>query len=122
MSIDEWPTAIFREVVAEMQQQDQQWGEQNHPDGTNSLYKEMVGPIQQAVQAAANDGHLSWQLILQEEVTETFAEEEPDLLHDELIQVIAVCVQWLLALDRRVIAEADAQTIITTRGSGVDDA
>ena len=39
--------------------------------------------------------------ILAEEVAEVYAESDPDRLRAELIQVAAVCVQWIEAIDGR---------------------
>ena len=47
-------------------------------------------------------GSLAWDGILLEEVYEAFAEEDPIKLRSELVQVAAVAVQWIAAIDRRI--------------------
>jgi hypothetical protein len=94
--------ALMSEVADEMSRQNQQWGEQRHPDGTG-----MCGDVISADSAKSlNDelvrmGQLTWRDILWEEVAEAFAEEEPGPLREELIQVAAVAIQWVAAIDRR---------------------
>lgn len=46
-------------------------------------------------------GKGTWRHILQEEVAEAFAELDPAPLREELIQVAAVAVAWIEAIDRR---------------------
>lgn len=47
-------------------------------------------------------GHAeAWRHILDEEVAEALAETDPERLRAELVQVAAVAVQWIEALDRR---------------------
>lgn len=53
------------------------------------------------VTEAAARGALTWRHVLHEEVLEAFAEDEPAALRAELIQVAAVVVKWVQALDRR---------------------
>ena len=47
------------------------------------------------------DGTVSWEQILTEEWAEALAESDPDALRSELIQVAAVAVKWVEAIDRR---------------------
>lgn len=99
----------MNDVAAERARQDQKWGQQNHPDGTGPGVE--VVPLwdgvdfaewaKAATDAAARDGSVTWRDILLEEVAEAFAEEDLDLLRAELVQVAAVAVQWVEALDRR---------------------
>jgi hypothetical protein len=44
---------------------------------------------------------LTWRDILLEEVYEAFAETDSDRLREELIQVAAVALSWVDAIDRR---------------------
>jgi hypothetical protein len=64
---------VLDEVQDERRRQDAKWGEQNHPDGTIAL----------------------------EEVFEALVETDPAKLRDELLQVAAVAVAWVEAIDRR---------------------
>lgn len=75
---------VLTEVRQERRNQDATWGEQNHEDGW-------------------------WMAILAEEVGEAaqetlrmhFGGKAPHDLREELIQVAAVAVAWVEALDRR---------------------
>jgi hypothetical protein len=51
--------------------------------------------------AAAEAGVVTWRDILHEEVCEAFAETDPEALRAELVQVAAVAVKWVEAIDRR---------------------
>ena len=107
--------SVLLEVMDERRRQHAKWGEQNHPDGT--------GP---SVQPLAFQGNSGWRFaerlsimarrkcersfrtgvgtyrdILLEEVFEALAESKPNQLRAELIQVAAVAVQWVEAIDRR---------------------
>lgn len=93
---------VLYEIARERSRQDARWGEQNHPDGTGGGN---TGPAaigaRLACQIAAKDGTVSWRDILREEVAEAFAETDPVRLRAELIQVAAVAVNWIEAIDRR---------------------
>lgn len=108
---------VLCEVAAERERQDAKWGEQNHPDGTggfvvragravpDSVVEEVrrdraVG-AQRACDEAARDGRLTFRHILREEVEEAFAEHDLAALRKELVQVAAVAVSWVEAIDRR---------------------
>lgn len=91
----------------ERARQTARWGEQNHPDGTGEGYGE--GPPWNVLAAKAkfikNEsfrlGQGTWRHILQEEIAEVFAETDPVRLKAELVQVAAVCKQWVECIDRR---------------------
>jgi hypothetical protein len=89
------------EVRAELARQDAKWGEQNHPDGTDAIYASQADELRCTVRGAADLGTLSWRLILLEEVFEALAEEDPEKLLGELLQVEAVTRQWRMAIRRR---------------------
>ncbi len=72
---------------------------QNHPDGTACPYH--AKRAREACQEAAQRGECTWALILAEEFFEAMAESNPLCLREELIQVAAVAVQWIEAIDRR---------------------
>jgi hypothetical protein len=109
---------VLLEVGAERERQDAKWGEQNHPDGTGAfsvreggrvLPDEYVGAVRadrareakSACDRAAAEGRLTYLHILREEVAEAAAEHDPALLRAELVQVAAVAVKWIEAIDRR---------------------
>ncbi|MFF8910196.1 hypothetical protein [Streptomyces olivaceoviridis] len=109
------PSAVvLAEVAYERARQDQRWGEQNHPDGTGPRVPALVGALcyadeaadraRLACQSAARSGKTTWRLVLGEEVLEALAEDDPAKLRSELLQVAAVAVAWVEAIDRRQAA------------------
>lgn len=113
MSETKFTRDVLTEVHAERNRQDRKWGEQNHPDGTGPdvWWTGHIGPARAVrdTYRALTDYHadnresepLTWLDILREEIGEAFAESDPDALRAELIQVAAVAVQWVQAIDRR---------------------
>lgn len=103
---------VLLDVADERLQQTAKWGEQNHPNGTGPAKLPMPygsGSWSAAVAAerlklitecASQVGQCTWLHILREEVFEAFAEDVPAKLRAELIQVAAVAVQWVEAIDR----------------------
>jgi hypothetical protein len=93
------------DVRREREAQDLKWGEQNHPDGTDRTpveHSELVARHAKTMcQRAAAGGTVTWKHILWEEVAEAFAETDPAKLRTELIQVAAVAMTWVEAIDRR---------------------
>lgn len=97
-----WNTqAVLDDVAMERYQQDQRWGEQNHLDGTISLFKEQADHARRIADRAAEAGTLTWLHILLEEVFEAAAETDEARLREELIQVAAVATGWVECIDRR---------------------
>lgn len=99
---------VLREVMAERVRQHVKWGQQDHADGTGPLLVWADRSAESAVQAYRNRceyrfkmGNGSWSDIALEEIAEALAEEDPALLRAELIQVAAVAVAWVEAIDRR---------------------
>ena len=94
--------AVLDEVAAERKNQTTKWGQQDPWDGTGSpAYRELAALLQAQVDALPGKNETPWNLILLEEVYEALAETDTALLRQELIQVAAVAVQWIEALDRR---------------------
>jgi hypothetical protein len=101
----------FAEAIdAERQAQLAKWGDQQHPDGTalagDGLRAENAREI---CQAMARRGQTTWRGILAEEVAEAFAESDQHALRTELIQCAAVIQAWVSDIDRRAVAEFQAQ-------------
>lgn len=93
---------VLNEVVEELHRQNAKWNEQNHPDGTSTARWAADEEVaRRTTDEHARLGTCTWLDILREEVFEAFAEESPALLRAELIQVAAVAVQWVQAIDRR---------------------
>jgi len=93
---------VLSEVAAERNAQDEKWGQQNHPDGTGGEYRAVMAEMARLrCQDAARAGAVGWMHILDEEVGEAFAETDSAKLRAELVQVAAVAVAWVEAIDRR---------------------
>lgn len=93
---------VCRDVLKERVRQDEKWGQQNHPDGTGGRPMiEAANEQRLRTDLLAESGLLDWRSILLEEVYEALAEEDPVKLREELVQVAAVAVAWVEAIDRR---------------------
>jgi hypothetical protein len=93
---------VLGDVLTERERQDEEWGEQNHPDGTGGPGTGHVRTAgRRACDVATSLGNLTWRHILHEEVVEAFAERDPEKLRAELVQVAAVAAAWIEAIDRR---------------------
>lgn len=98
--------AVLVELAAERARQDARWGEQNHPDGTGGIGRQESALIaRDACQAAAVNDRLTWRHILREETAEAYAETDPVRLRVELVQVAAVAIAWIEAIDRRLATD-----------------
>lgn len=95
-------TRALGEVSIERGKQDARWGEQNHPDGTGEAAAGAIARFARArCDRKAKEGTITWADILAEEFFEARAESDPEKLREELIQVAAVAVAWVEAIDRR---------------------
>lgn len=95
--------AVLDEIREERTRQDARWGEQNWPDGTGTEKDATISRLtRQLCDAAHRAGDVTWRHILLEEVYEATAEEDLVALRAELVQVAAVAVNWIEAIDRRV--------------------
>ena len=94
---------VLYDVADERQRQRQRWGLQTLPDGTGSEPWDETerDAARQRCDRATLAGTLTWRHVLEEEVSEALAETDRELLRAELVQVAAVAVQWVEALDRR---------------------
>ncbi len=111
---------VLREIDAERVCQDAKWGQQNHTDGTGPYIRilartdvnldldlrtcEELANIFKAKCGGNTPAQDNWRDILLEEVFEAMAEEDATALRTELIQVAAVAVSWVEAIDRREVA------------------
>jgi hypothetical protein len=105
----------LEEVAQERLRQVDKWGHQNHPDGTgpgvfilgstknnlHHLYGSELADVFRRKCGRNLPHEDNWRDILLEEVFEAMAEDEPDRLREELIQVAAVACAWVDAIDRR---------------------
>jgi hypothetical protein len=95
---------IYSEIADERQRQDAMWGPQNHLDGTGGREREHLASMaRHYCNTNFKQGSGTWRDILNEETCEAFAESDPLKLRRELVQVAAVCVAWLEAIDRRLV-------------------
>lgn len=94
---------VIDAIRDERVRQDAKWGEQNHPDGTrdDEASRQVRDHTRRLCESAAKRGALTWADILAEESMEAFAEEDPDKLRTELVQIAAVAVAWIECIDRR---------------------
>lgn len=125
--------AVAAEVAAARERQNAKWGEQNHPDGTGPHTQPLYAATATGI-ADDDEAHLirdmlrgrtdwrfsggiehftidrpgTWTDILLEEVFEALAEDDPERLKVELIQVAAVAEQWAAALIRRAAVAGSA--------------
>lgn len=89
-------------VAEERDRQDAKWGEQNYPNGTGDVQLQDKAKLQRGKTTRLfRQGAGTWRDILEEEVAEALAESDPALLREELVQVAAVAVAWIEAIDRR---------------------
>ena len=92
---------VLEDVHNERLAQDDKWGEQSHPDGRQAP-PFVVDWQRQHVEAQVERGETNWRDILHEEVLEAYGAIGTDkALREELIQVAAVAVAWIEAIDRR---------------------
>ena len=93
---------VVQEVQNEVNRQFELWGEQNHPDGTGrEEQRQTADTFKSLMKTWAQDDSLTFRDILFEEVLEAYAETDDGALRTELIQVAAVAVTWIQAIDRR---------------------
>lgn len=106
---------ILEEVFEECKGQLDTWGLQNHPDGTGPLKpspmiwgkladlnnSDFANAARKRTENDFSCGKGSWEHILTEEVFEAYAEDDEKALRAELVQVAAVAVSWINAIDRR---------------------
>lgn len=92
---------VLAEVADERLRQHAKWGEQNWADGTGDIFGGYATDFRKVCSDAAMRGAVTFRDILIEEVFEAFAETDPVRLRAELLQVAAVAVQWIEAIDRR---------------------
>lgn len=101
---------VLHEVARERKAQDAKWGEQNHPDLWEETEAQAASARAYATQVADNfrkqnddpEQTTDFAGILGEEFWEVVAAtDDPAALRAELIQVAAVAVAWIEAIDRR---------------------
>lgn len=122
---------VLAEVRVERARQDAKHGVQDLPDGTGSyrvtldglvsdpdiavIRRERADEARRSCDRAFAEGLCTYRHVLEEEVREAFAEEDPARLRAELVQVAAVAVKWVEAIDRRRAAPTPASPEETNR-------
>ena len=96
---------VFEEIRKERQRQIEKWGEQKLPMLNVPFTEKGIEEKSKAYKAINDNSESSWFSVLQEEVSEAFAETDPKKQREEMIQVAAVAVQIIEYLDRRVNSE-----------------
>ena len=91
---------VLREVWDERARQDAKWGEQNHPFFGDEPWHLLTADLE-ATARQELERSPTYAAILMEEVCEAMRESNADRLRAELIQVAAVAVAAVAALDRR---------------------
>ena len=94
---------VYDDILEERIRQHRKHGDQAHlPDGTGGLLRQIESSNRQGeCDRATARGTVTFALILAEEVAEALAETDPAKLRAELVQVAAVAVQWVEAIDGR---------------------
>lgn len=93
---------VLGEVRREVDRQEHRWGEQNHPDGSSpEQFEWMANLAKMNCDKLHKEKKVTWAAILFEEFYEALAEKATHALRTELIQVAAVAVSWIKAIDRR---------------------
>jgi hypothetical protein len=106
-------------VLAERERQDVKFGEQDLADGTGPTVQPLftlaphswngysptavrvMQDAQRTTDRLAETGAATWRDVLLEEVFEAIAARDDESLRRELVEVAAVAVQWVEAIDRR---------------------
>jgi hypothetical protein len=94
--------AVLAEVAAERARQDAKWGQQNHLIGGGAeVYAHTAAVARRECDAETAAGRVTWRHILLEEMWEVLAETDEAKARGELVQLAAVAVAAVEAIDRR---------------------
>ncbi len=102
-------TNPYDDIVIERHRQTAKWGVQNLPDGDGTTEKLYLHADAEKARCdkAHDERRCTFAHVLREEVAEALAECAPNddaerraRLRRELIEVAAVCVQWVESIDR----------------------
>lgn len=93
---------VLSAVLAERMRQDEKWGEQHHPNhpAWTGVWSSLIERLERGAREELEIAP-SWGPILLEEVGEALRAGDDAALRQELVQVAAVAVAWIEALDRR---------------------
>lgn len=94
--------SVLYDVLDERKRQDEKWGRiRDHPDGTHHILKPYANTARMHCKSEFAAGRGTWRNLLEEEFHGACAEDDQQRLRAELIQVAAVAVAWIEAIDRR---------------------
>jgi hypothetical protein len=94
--------SVISDVTEERLRQHQKWGEQDLPLWkVDPAFKEMAKFVKEDCNYAIEHNKLGWIHILSEEFYEVLAENDPEKLRAELVQLAAVAVQVAEYIDRK---------------------
>lgn len=101
---------VIDDILKERSRQDELWGEQNHNDINVSIkVAESCLELERlSNKLSVQRGQLTWRHILGEETAEAYlaaAQGNEEALREELVQVAAVAIAWIEALDRRTLVK-----------------
>lgn len=108
---------VLQEIAGERVEQRGTWGQQDHPTGTRDV-RRLIGDADLPTwgtlayegrlrcQYLADRGKVDWVAILFEEMAEFASSLNDEKAREELVQVAAVAVAAIEAIDRREEAEA----------------
>jgi hypothetical protein len=94
---------VLDEVYEERIRQEGRFGQQDHLDSLYGLsgYAEKAESYKKLYAEREKSGNVTWDIILLEEVFEALSEPDLKKMREELVQVAAVAVAYVEALDRR---------------------
>lgn len=102
MSMEQVAEILARDLIDEIDRADVKFGAQTDlPDGTSGIFASLRDNARALVDSQARTGGSNWYSILREECFEAAAETDPGRLRAELLQVAAVAVRWVAAIDTR---------------------
>lgn len=118
------PSGVVGEVLAERQAQIAQWGEQDYPSvdpvltgrpgGCDAVRMGEQYEMPSEVRAkflcrnAFENGDGTYAHVAVEELAEAICAPTDDLRRGELVQLAAVCLGWIEAIDRRAARESES--------------
>lgn len=99
---------VLFELAGERKRQDERWGwPRDYPDLRSQLHCTFAQDLEASCRRANDRGEPTWATVLGEEFGEVLhAAYGPDL-RKELLQLAAVCVNWIEHLDRAERRQAD---------------
>lgn len=97
---------IYQEIGLERARQDAKWGEQNWPSVSDAFMRSHAAApdedtVKHWIDACSKDGTLTFAHIAYEEFVEVVHATDDVARRAEIVQLAAVCVQWIEAIDRR---------------------